>query len=169
VIENIRANAKDVINGIVRIMLYYINNKVSLLQYRESYRKNRKICDPNYRLRLNISDAVRSALKRHNYSKHGESILKYIPYSIQELRDSLEKQFESWMNWNNHGIYRSETWDDNDPATWTWQIDHIIPHSTFEYSSMEDEEFKECWALNNLRPLSAKQNIIDGNRRNHVN
>jgi hypothetical protein len=31
---------------------------------------------------------------------------------------------------------------------------------------MVDEEFKKCWALSNLRPLSAKQNILDGNRRN---
>jgi len=30
---------------------------------------------------------------------------------------------------------------------------------------MEDENFKKCWALENLRPLSAKQNIIEGNRR----
>ena len=27
---------------------------------------------------------------------------------------------------------------------------------------MEDEEFKECWALSNLQPLSAKQNQSDG-------
>lgn len=29
---------------------------------------------------------------------------------------------------------------------------------------MEDENFKKCWALSNLRPLSAKQNVLDGNR-----
>jgi len=38
----------------------------------------------------------------------------------------------------------------------------IIPQSTFKYSSMEDQEFKNCWALSNLRPLSAKQNNFDG-------
>jgi hypothetical protein len=27
---------------------------------------------------------------------------------------------------------------------------------------MDDENFKKCWALENLRPYSAKQNIIDG-------
>jgi len=30
---------------------------------------------------------------------------------------------------------------------------------------MENEAFKECWALTNLRPYSAKQNIIDGSTR----
>lgn len=29
---------------------------------------------------------------------------------------------------------------------------------------MEDDNFKRCWALENLRPYSAKQNIIDGAR-----
>jgi len=62
-------------------------------------------------------------------------------------------------------IYNANTWDDSDSSTWTWQIDHIIPQSTFAYSSMEDEAFKKCWSLDNLRPLSAKQNYLDGVRR----
>ena len=65
------------------------------------------------------------------------------------------------MNWNNHGNYNPETWNDQDQSTWTWQLDHIKPHSKFRYLSMEDEEFKKCWSLNNLRPYSAKQNNKD--------
>lgn len=30
---------------------------------------------------------------------------------------------------------------------------------------MDCQEFRNCWALSNLRPLSSKQNISDGNRR----
>lgn len=41
----------------------------------------------------------------------------------------------------------------------------IIPHSEFKYISMECEEFKRCWALKNLRPLSAKLNLLDGVKR----
>ncbi len=29
----------------------------------------------------------------------------------------------------------------------------------------EDNFYLQCWDLTNLRPLSAKQNLIDGNRR----
>jgi len=29
----------------------------------------------------------------------------------------------------------------------------------FHYENPEDEEFKKCWALNNLRPLKAKENL----------
>jgi len=66
------------------------------------------------------------------------------------------------MTWENHGKYDPKTWDNNNSKTWTWQIDHIVPHSTFKYSSMEDQAFKECWSLDNLRPYSSKQNQLDG-------
>jgi hypothetical protein len=66
------------------------------------------------------------------------------------------------MTWENHGAYQSSKWDDNDISTWKWQIDHIIPQHKLPYSSMEDENFKKCWALENLRPYSAKQNLLDG-------
>ena len=66
-------------------------------------------------------------------------------------------------------IYVAATWDDSDPATWTWQIDHIIPQSDLPYTSMTDYNFRRCWALENLRPFSAKQNQLDGvTRIRHV-
>lgn len=90
--------------------------------------------------------------------------IKYLPYTIQELKQHLENQFEPWMNWNNHGKY-TKNWNDQDSATWTWQIDHIIPSSTLPYTNMEEENFKKCWSLENLRPYSAKLNTIDGATR----
>jgi hypothetical protein len=88
-----------------------------------------------------------------------------MPYTLKQLKNHLESKFESWMTWDNYGKYVLETWDDNNKSTWTWNIDHIVPHSTFIYSSMKEDNFKKCWALENLRPYSSKQNIIDGNRR----
>ena len=103
--------------------------------------------------------------KNLNISKNNESCIKHLTYSINELVLHLEKQFEPWMNWKNRGKYDPKIWDDNDSSTWRWNVDHIIPRSTFKYTSMDCDEFKKCWALNNLRPLSAKQNILDGARR----
>lgn len=111
------------------------------------------------------SKSITAALKREESSKNGISSLKYLPYTIEELKNHLQLLFEPWMSWNNWGKYNSKTWNDHNTLTWTWQIDHIIPHSTFKYTSMEDQEFKDCWALSNLRPLSAKQNVIDNNKR----
>ena len=71
--------------------------------------------------------------------KNNKSILKYLPYSMQELKQHLERLFEPWMSWKNHGRYNAETWDDNNSLTWTWQLDHIIPHSKFIYHKAMQE------------------------------
>jgi hypothetical protein len=123
----------------------------------------KKYTDPIARkISRHVSNFIRCGLKKKSSNKNGVSCRKYLPYSFQELREHLEKQFEPWMSWNNWGRYDVKTWDDNDQATWTWQLDHIISQSKLLYSSMEDENFKKCWALENLRPLSAKQNLLDG-------
>ena len=44
-------------------------------------------------------------------------------------------------------------------------LDHIIPRSDLLYTFMNEESFCKCWSLSNLRPLSAKQNIIEGPAR----
>ena len=141
-------------------------NKEQLNKKRRIYENNKKKNDPIYKLRTNISRFISVILKNRKSSKNNQSILNHLPYSISELKEHLEKQFEPWMNWNNYGKYNVKTWDDNDPTTWTWQLDHIIPNKNFNYISMQDQSFQACWALSNLRPYSAKQNIRDGARRN---
>lgn len=80
------------------------------------------------------------------------------------MKTHLESQFEPWMNWDNRKQYKTANWKDNDISTWVWQIDHIIPQCAFIFTSIQDEMFAKCWDLNNLRPLSAKENYIKGNR-----
>lgn len=127
--------------------------------YRRQYRKN---MDAAAKLRKNVSRVIGRALSS---GKGGESCTKYLPYSFQELKEHLEKQFESWMTWENYGSYDSKVWNDEDQSTWTWNIDHVIPQSKFQYETMRDTAFKECWALNNLRPFSSKDNFLQGVKR----
>jgi len=61
----------------------------------------------------------------------------------------LERLFRPGMNWQNMG---------------KWHIDHIYPVSSFNFSSYEDKEFKECWDLKNLQPLWAEENINKSNK-----
>jgi len=128
------------------------------------YRKNTIIINtPEQKLRHNISCRIRKAIR-----KNGESMVDILPYTIKELRMHLESQFESRMTWDNWGKYSPKTWDDNDKSTWTWQVDHIVCQSDLPYDSMKHTNFKKCWSLDNLRPLSAKQNVMDGvNRVRH--
>jgi uncharacterized protein (DUF983 family) len=140
----------------------YRNKNKEKLKLQRQIRINNNV---HIRIKLLISRRICEELKKHNSSKNNQSIIKYLSYIMQELINYLESLFESWMNWNNFGKYNAKTWNDNDYLTWTWNIDHIIPCSYFKYTSMEDEEFRQCWALENLRPYSAKQNNKDGNRR----
>lgn len=148
-------------------------------QYLEEYRDNRRDQDrkilrewrrnklknsPVHRLRSLVSSSVGSAIKRVGSRKKG-SIVKHLPYTITQLKQHLEAQFEPWMTWENHGMYNKGAWDDNDPSTWTWQVDHIIPHSDLPYDSMEHPNFLKCWELTNLRPMKAKDNVEEGTRR----
>lgn len=144
---------------------YRENNKEKIKKYKKEYQKNRRKNDPIFKLRQNISKNINRALKQSGSSKIGKSCLKYLPYTINELKIHLQNQFKDWMNWDNWKIYNLKTWDDNNEATWTWNLDHIIPQSDLPYSKMTDENFKKTWALSNLRPYSAKQNILDGSTR----
>lgn len=155
---------------------YYLNNRQTIINKTSKYRQNHKTErnlqeknryneDGSYRLRKLISSTILKALKNVKSSKRGGSIFDYLPYIIQELKEHLEKQFEPWMTWSNQGNYNPQIWDDNDSTTWTWQLDHIIPRADLPYISMEDDNFKKCWSLENLRPYPSKFNIIDGSTR----
>lgn len=125
--------------------------------------KNRRKNDPDFKIRKNFSRAINAALSNNNLSKNGKSCFDIVSYSFDGLIQHLENKFEYWMTKKNHGVYNSKTWDDNDPSTWVWNIDHIIPLSHFDLT--DPEQFQKAWALENLRPYSAKQNVLDGNRR----
>lgn len=144
---------------------YRQKNKQILASKANQRRKDKRKTDPVFKLRERFSISISTALRKFGGSKNGSSFLKHLPYSIVDLRAHLEKQFKPWMNWENYGRYLKKTWNDNDQSTWTWQIDHIIPASTFTYTSMTDPDFQKCWALENLRPLTAKQNLIEGTQR----
>lgn len=151
---------------------YYSNyrkiNKEKLDSARRDYENNRMLNDITFKLRKRVSREIWGRLKTAGSSKNG-GIQDYLPYTIDQLRSHLESQFQSWMSWGNWGRYNKKQWKDDDKTTWTWQIDHIVPQSDLPYSSMNDDNFKKCWALENLRPLNAKENYLDGiTRKRHT-
>lgn len=111
--------------------------------------------DPSYKLRGRVSSSVRRILRLNSGSKNGSSILDKLSYTIEELRSHLESQWvgdNSWMNWDNYGIYKRG-------GERKWHIDHIIPQSLLPYDTMDHPNFLKSWALENLRPLEAIENI----------
>lgn len=97
-----------------------------------------------------MSSAIRASLVGGKQGRKWEEIAGY---TLEQLRDHLERQFIKGMGWHNMS---------------DWHIDHIVPKSSFSYSSPEDAEFKACWALSNLRPLWAEENLSKSDARTHL-
>lgn len=141
-----------------RSLNYKKKNKEKIKENRRLRVANKRLNDPSFKLRENISRRVRKMFA----DKMDKSFVDYLGYSSYDLKKHLESLFEPWMSWDNYSRYNAKTWNDNDQSTWTWELDHIIPHSELKYKTVEDENFKKCWSLKNLRPLASKQNFLDG-------
>ena len=140
-----------------------LENLDHIRKYRAKYEGQTHI-----KLKKRISRAIRRALEKRSARKITDTLL-FLPYSMEELKLHLESKFEPWMNWENWGVYNPGKWDEDNPKTWTWQLDHIKPMATHVYSCEADPGFIEAWKLENLRPLRSKENIILGAKMKRVN
>lgn len=120
--------------------------------FRKRYHSDYKF-DPIYRINNSMSSNIYYSLKK---AKGGSKWEDIVGYTANDLKKHLESLWEPWMNWENYG-------NPNGDHTNCWHIDHVIPKSWFNYTSYEDPEFKACWALSNLQPKEAKENIIKNN------
>ena len=101
--------------------------------------------DIKYKLKVCMTSRIRDAMVRNNISGTTANKLRQdLGYTIDELKIHLEKLFVDGMSWENYG---------------EWHIDHIKPVKIFEYKTTKDKGFKECWALENLQPLWAEDNL----------
>jgi hypothetical protein len=114
-------------------------NRDKVIAYQTAFRST-----PHGRLRCNISSMIRIRLQRRALKKNHKATFDYLPYTVDELKIHLERLFTPGMDWGNYG---------------KWHIDHKIADCKFDYKSMTDEEFQKCWALNNLQPLWAEENL----------
>ena len=121
------------------------NQKLEVKTRRKERNNERYKTDPKFHLNNTMSCGIRHSLKKRNSSKCGSNWSNYVDYTLEQLAEHLENQFDDKMTWENQGSY--------------WHIDHIIPVSRFNFTSPYDEEFKKCWALSNLQPLEAIENI----------
>lgn len=122
-------------------------------EWRKSYMRKKSAerqATPRGCLDHRMSQLVRNALRGAKSGRTWESL---VGYEIVTLMGHLERQFLKGMGWHNIG---------------DWHVDHIVPRAAFSYSSPEEDEFKACWALTNLRPLWAEDNLKKSDRRTHL-
>lgn len=122
-------------------------------QYSRDRMRNKLAEDPRFKIDQSISRAIRASIR--NKGRRRWEIL--VGYSLAELCQHLERQFRGGMSWANYG-----------KPDGCWHIDHIVPLSSFSYTSASDTEFCACWALTNLRPLWSSANLKKSGRREHL-
>lgn len=98
-----------------------------------------------------LENSVRSRLWKEltKGSKIGRRTFDLLGYTVDDLKCHIESQFFDGMTWDN---YRHDV----------WHIDHVRPLASFNYETPDDPEFREAWALSNLRPLWAIDNMRKG-------
>lgn len=119
-------------NNITKVRLYGL----------KSYYKNKK--NPKFILNIMIK---RNMHKRLKLQYKETNYIPKLKYDINILKNHLEKQFTSEMNWENYGTY--------------WDIDHVIPLSWFK---TQEQIINKGWAINNLQPLESSLNASKKNR-----
>lgn len=106
--------------------------------------------NPKLNFYKNILTVMGSSIKKGRISSYNKTF-KMLGYSLDQLIERLKSTTPIGY-----------TWDDF--RNGKLHIDHIKPHSLFNYTSPEDDQFKECWSLNNLRLLQKEINIKRQNK-----
>ena len=123
-------------------------NPKRLIEYMRKCNKKR-LKRVDYKISNSMRVSAWNAIKNKKAGKKWEEL---VGYTLEDLMKHLEGQFEVWMTWENYG---------------EWEIDHVRPVNSFDITSIEDKEFKECWALENLQPLEKSINRKKYNKYEH--
>jgi hypothetical protein len=104
------------------------------------------------RIKHNLRTRLLFLLKKSNVKK-SVSAMQLLGCSIKLFKCHIESQFTPGMNWDNHGIHKT-----NGPRM--WHLDHIIPCSAFNLEDLNQQ--KKCFHYTNLRPFWGLENIKKG-------
>jgi len=150
---------------------YYVDNLDNLLKYKKEYRENNKELlkinrynykmsrlnnDPLFKFITKMRSIIYNCLKT-NTNKTNTKNYQILGCTPNEFKLHLESQFESWMNWDNRGLY-------NGKLNHGWDIDHIIPLS----SAKTEEDVIRLNHYTNLRPRCSYLNRVEDIRKHKI-
>jgi hypothetical protein len=110
------------------------------------YMNNRYHSNVNVKLSCCISSMMNYSLNHNKNGHHWESLVNF---TLDNLKIHLQNLFQPGMTWDNYG---------------KWHVDHILPITSFNILSYNDQDFKTCWNLKNLQPLWAEDNRKKSNK-----
>lgn len=116
----------------------YLLKRQKIRDKRNKQRRCFYLKNPSARVRNAIGARIYAALKGRSDGK----LFQRLGYDLKDLMAHLESNFKAGMNWENYG---------------KWHVDHVKPCNLFNQTN--PLEFKACWALENLQPLWASENV----------
>jgi len=134
---------------------YSKNNRDKINEYfrlvRPAKSRARYATDPAYALTLR---ARAQSVKAFRGAGNVVGFFRHMPYTQEEFVRHLLSTLPV-------GYTEADACDGN-----KLHIDHIRPISSFNLTGDVDDEFKACWALENLRLLPARDNMVKGAKYN---
>ncbi len=116
--------------------------EISIVNYYNTKRKK----DYLSKIKTNVSGLVSNSLNFTGKKKNSK-VEKILGCKITDFKFYIESKFETWMNWENKGLYNGELNNG-------WDLDHIIPLS----SAKTTEDIIRLNHYTNLQPLCSKIN-----------
>lgn len=126
----------------------WIANNIERVRARQRNQNRKTLATSKGLLRNRVGPYIRMILyRRAKGSVLHPGVMRWLPYSMEELAAHLEGLFLPGMGWHN---------------VRAWEVDHVRPVASFEFESPSDPGFQECWAMTNLQPLWAEDNRRKG-------
>ena len=124
------------------------NNPDKMSAYRAKYRQNNpeKVSESLRKHKEKYKVTHIGSVMLRNIARMERDLPKKLGYSVGDFIRHIESNFKPGMSWENYG---------------EWEIDHIIPQSSFD---PEDNVLKKAHALSNLQPLWAEENRSKGRK-----
>lgn len=127
---------------------YYEANKEAIKIKQNERLKNRLKNDPVFKLKHNVRNLVRNAINGKGYKKLTKTEL-VLGCTFDEFKQHIENQFETWMTWDNYGLYNGE-------LNYGWDYDHITPMK----DGLTEMEVIKLNHYTNIRPLCSYTNRV---------
>jgi hypothetical protein len=131
---------------------YRKQNIEKFREYERNYRLERRKKDVHFKIKSNLMSRISTLVKDKVLSSN-----LLLGCSKDEFIKHIESQFVGGMNWDNYG---------KRDLGKSWQIDHIIPCSSFDLT--KEEEQKKCFHYTNLQPLWWVDNLKKSNNINNL-
>jgi hypothetical protein len=141
-----------------KVREYNIINRDKKIEYLKNYREKEenkekrrhiykeKIKEDFFRFNKLTRGLISCSFKRKGLKKNSKTEI-ILGCTIEEFMIYIESKFESWMTWDNRGLYNGE-------LNYGWDIDHIIPIS----SAKTEYDIIRLNHYTNLQPLCSKIN-----------